>query len=74
MGIILILFVIALPIVTVLTVALLIGLIAALQSCKKDNKLFSWLLVILLSVGFIFSFYYFCIIWSQVPAIIGIFR
>jgi amino acid permease len=74
MGMVLLILAIVVPIITVLTVALLIGLIASLRNCKKDNTLFNWLLAILLSVGFIASFYYFCILWYQVFAIIEIFR
>ncbi len=70
MIVILIIYALMVPAITVLTVALFIGLIAAYRELKAYNTLFNWLLIILLGAGFTASFYYFCIVWAKVLAII----
>ncbi|AOM42402.1 hypothetical protein A9255_18685 [Xenorhabdus hominickii] len=70
MIMILIIYVLMVPAITVLTVALLIGLIAAYRELKARNTQFNWLLIILLGTGLAVSFYYFCIVWAKVFAII----
>ncbi|MDC9598891.1 hypothetical protein [Xenorhabdus anantnagensis] len=74
MGMALIIYVVMTIGATVAVISSLIGLIATFRDGKKNDTSLHWLIVILLGGVFIVSSYYFCILWSQAPDFIEMFR
>ncbi|PHM55185.1 hypothetical protein [Xenorhabdus sp. KK7.4] len=74
MGMVLIIYVVMTIAATVAVIGSLIGVIATFRDGKKNDTSLHWLIVILLGGVFIVSSYYFCILWSQVPDFLDMYR
>ncbi|MCC8381999.1 hypothetical protein [Xenorhabdus sp. PB30.3] len=74
MGMVLIIYVVMTIAATVAVIGSLIGVIATFIDGKKNDTSLHWLIVILLGGVFIVSSYYFCILWSQVPDFLDMYR